>query len=46
MTQLRIGEAAALLQVSDDTVRRWSDAGRLATTTDESGREYVRTSWN
>ncbi len=41
MTQLRIGEAAALLQVSDDTVRRWSDAGRLATTTDESGRAVL-----
>ena len=32
MPQLRIGEAAALLGVSDDTVRRWADAGRLPTT--------------
>ena len=41
MTQLRIGEAAALLQVSDDTVRRWADSGRLATTSDASGRAVV-----
>jgi molybdopterin-binding protein len=41
MTQLRIGEAAALLQVSDDTVRRWADSGRLETTTDGSGRAVV-----
>jgi molybdopterin-binding protein len=30
MTQMRISEAAALLGVSDDTVRRWLDAGRLS----------------
>jgi len=41
MTQLRIAEAASLLQVSDDTVRRWAEAGRLATTTDEAGRSVV-----
>ena len=41
MTQLRIGEAAALLQVSDDTVRRWADGGRLETTTDAAGRAVV-----
>jgi molybdopterin-binding protein len=29
MTSFRISEAAALLGVSDDTVRRWADAGRL-----------------
>lgn len=29
MTQMRISEAAALLGVSDDTVRRWLEAGRL-----------------
>ncbi|MFA7324987.1 MAG: TOBE domain-containing protein [Candidatus Nanopelagicales bacterium] len=29
MTQLRVSEAAELLGVSDDTVRRWLDAGRL-----------------
>ena len=41
MTQLRISEAAALLQVSDDTVRRWADAGKLATTSDDAGRAVV-----
>ena len=30
MTQFRISEAAALLGVSDDTVRRWGEHGRLA----------------
>jgi molybdopterin-binding protein len=28
----RVGEAASLLGVSDDTVRRWADAGRLTLT--------------
>lgn len=28
-THYRVAEAAALLGVSDDTVRRWADAGRL-----------------
>ncbi len=31
MTQLRINDAAQLLGVSDDTVRRWAAAGRLPT---------------
>mgnify|MGYP006278554387 CR=1 FL=1 len=30
MTQMRISEAAQRLGVSDDTVRRWLDQGRLA----------------
>jgi molybdopterin-binding protein len=34
----RIREAADLLGVSDDTLRRWADNGRVATTTDDSGR--------
>ena len=29
MPQLRISDAAQLLDVSDDTVRRWADQGRL-----------------
>lgn len=31
VTSFRIGNAARLLGVSDDTVRRWVDAGRLET---------------
>ncbi len=34
-------EAAELLGVSDDTMRRWADAGRIATTTDAAGRLAV-----
>ena len=41
MTQLRISEAAALLGVSDDTVRRWIDSGRLTASTDASNRQVV-----
>jgi len=41
MPVYRLREAAALLGVSDDTVRRWADAGRLPTSTDESGRRAV-----
>ncbi|WP_173921379.1 molybdopterin-binding protein [Agromyces sp. Marseille-P2726] len=37
MTRFRISEAAALLGVSDDTVRRWSAQGRLATTRGANG---------
>jgi len=37
----RIREAADLLGVSDDTVRRWAETGRVATTTDDSGRRSV-----
>lgn len=42
MTQMRIKQAAALLGVSDDTVRRWVDAGRLSTHQDDAGRKVVR----
>nr|WP_300148811.1 TOBE domain-containing protein [Propionicimonas sp.] len=41
MMQLRISEAAALLGVSDDTVRRWIDGGRLTATLDSSNRQVV-----
>ena len=41
MPTYRLREAAALLGVSDDTVRRWADAGRLRTRTDEAGRRAV-----
>jgi len=37
----RIREAAQLLGVSDDTVRRWVDAGRLGTSTDGGGRQVI-----
>jgi len=39
--QYRIREVAQLLGVSSDTVRRWAEAGKLATSTDESGRQVV-----
>ena len=32
VAQYRVSEAATLLGVSDDTVRRWADAGRLTLT--------------
>jgi molybdopterin-binding protein len=39
--EYRIKEAADLLGVSDDTVRRWAESGRVATTTDASGRQVI-----
>lgn len=41
MPQIRISDAAALLGVSDDTVRRMIDAQRLPSTHDGSGRIVV-----
>ena len=41
MPQLRIGEAAALLGVSDDTLRRWAEQGRLQLARSSSGRAVV-----
>lgn len=38
---LRIGQAAALLGVSVDTLRRWEDDGRLAMTRSEGGQRTV-----
>jgi molybdopterin-binding protein len=40
MTTYRIAEAAELLGVSDDTLRRWVDAGRVTART-EDGRTVV-----
>jgi molybdopterin-binding protein len=37
----RVGEAAALLGVSDDTIRRWAESGRLALRKGPSGRLEV-----
>jgi molybdopterin-binding protein len=41
MPTFRIKEAAKLLGVSADTLRRWADGGRIETTTDGSGRLAV-----
>lgn len=41
MPLYRLREAADLLGVSVDTVRRWADAGRLDTTADEGGHRSV-----
>jgi molybdopterin-binding protein len=40
-TQLRVSEAAALAGVSDDTIRRWADSGRLDLVKGESGPQLV-----
>lgn len=41
MATYRIREAAGLLGVSDDTFRRWADAGRIAIGVDDSGAMVV-----
>ena len=41
MPTFRIKEAASLLGVSTDTLRRWADGGRIDTITDTSGRLAV-----
>ncbi|MBT9256160.1 TOBE domain-containing protein [Phycicoccus sp. MAQZ13P-2] len=41
MHLFRMREAADLLGISDDTMRRWADAGRLETVTDPAGRRAV-----
>ena len=41
MYKFRMGEAAQLLGVSPDTVRRWADAGRLSTERTGGGHRLV-----
>ncbi|KUI37115.1 molybdopterin-binding protein [Mycobacterium sp. GA-2829] len=41
MPSIRVRQAAELLGVSDDTVRRWIDDGSLTATPDASGRKVV-----
>ncbi len=41
MRTYRIGEAAALMGVSADTLRRWVDGGRLHAERDELGRRMI-----
>lgn len=41
MADYRMGQAAELLNVSVDTVRRWADAGRFATIRTDGGQRVV-----
>ena len=41
MRTYRISEAAELLGVSSDTMRRWADSGRVAVTADAAGRQAI-----
>jgi molybdopterin-binding protein len=41
MSAIRIRDAAELLGVSDDTVRRWIDGGSLTAHKDSSGRKVI-----
>jgi molybdopterin-binding protein len=41
VSAFHISEAAELLGVSPDTVRRWADAGRLPATRDEHGHRAI-----
>ncbi len=41
MQVFRVSEAAALLGVSDDTLRRWVEAGRVVSTLDAAGRQAI-----
>jgi len=41
MASYRFREAAQLLGVSDDSLRRWADSGRVATSADPAGRRVI-----
>jgi molybdopterin-binding protein len=41
MPTYRIREAASLLGVSDDSLRRWADSGRVETSVDDAGRRVI-----
>jgi molybdopterin-binding protein len=41
MPDYRIGRAAALLGVSSETLRRWADAGKVATKRTEGGHRVI-----
>jgi molybdopterin-binding protein len=41
MPSYRIREASELLGVSDDSLRRWADSGRVQTTVDPAGRRVI-----
>ena len=41
MSKIRIRDAADLLGVSDDTIRRWIDDGTLPVDQDQSGRKVI-----
>jgi molybdopterin-binding protein len=41
MPSYRLREAADLLGVSDDSLRRWADGGRVAATLDATGRRVI-----
>jgi molybdopterin-binding protein len=41
MAEYRMGQAAELLGVSPDTVRRWADAGRVKTSVGTGGKRFV-----
>jgi molybdopterin-binding protein len=41
MPQMRISEAARLVGVSDDTMRRWIDSQSLTTSRDDAGRTLI-----
>ncbi|MHB1007695.1 MAG: TOBE domain-containing protein [Propionibacteriaceae bacterium] len=41
MGRIRISDAAALVSVSDDTVRRWVEQGRLTALRDDAGTQVV-----